>query len=196
MQNVSRETIEKLELYVRLLKEWNRTINLVSASSLPDVWQRHILDSAQLFSYIGSDTKSLIDFGSGAGFPGMVLAIMGIKTVTLVEADSRKCSFLREVARQTDTVVEIVNERIESLEPWSVDVVTSRALSTLDKLVEYSYPFINGSGVMLCLKGEKVDQEIAEASVNWNFDFKKFSSKTSCQGCVLRVKNIIRQLEV
>ncbi len=191
--NVPRGTIEKLETYIKILEKWNQTINLVSVKSISEVWERHVNDSMQLFPLVPTTTKSLIDLGSGAGFPGMVLAIMGVKNVTLIEADSRKCSFLQEVARITDISVSIINQRIENVEPWAVEVVTSRALASLDKLIEYAYPFIKGRGVMLCLKGEKVNAEIQQAQEHWNFSFKLIPSKTYCHGTILHVEKVSKK---
>src|SRR5216684_2729900 len=115
LSGVSRETLARLEAYAELLREWSVRINLVGAATLGDLWRRHFLDSAQLLRHVPLGTQSLIDLGSGAGFPGLVLAIAGVKGVELVEADSRKCAFLREAARITAAPVQIRNTRIEAL---------------------------------------------------------------------------------
>jgi 16S rRNA (guanine527-N7)-methyltransferase len=186
---VSRETMIKLELYIHLLESWNRSVNLVSSKSAEEIWQRHIYDSAQLVSYLSS-SKTIIDLGTGAGFPGLVLAMIGSWDVTLIESDTKKCSFLREVARQTNTQVTIVNQRIETLVPWQVDVVTVRALAPLEKLLGYASPFLQERGVGIFLKGKMLEEEIEQARLAWSFDAEVIKSKTSCEGRVIKVKDI------
>ena len=124
--NVSRETLDKFKLYVELLEKWQRRINLVATSTLADVWQRHLLDSAQLVRFYPPNTKKILDVGSGAGFPGLVLAIMGNVEVDLVEADQRKATFLSTVVRSLSLTAKIHNERVESLPNLSADVITGR----------------------------------------------------------------------
>ncbi len=125
---VSRETLARLEAYAALLVQWSARINLVGRDTLADLWRRHFLDSAQLCSHVPGSARSLVDLGSGAGFPGLVLAILGVPGVELIEADSRKSAFLREAARVTETPVTIRPCRIEAVPPHPVDVVTARAL--------------------------------------------------------------------
>jgi len=188
-QIVSRETMIKLEHYVQLLECWNKSVNLVSSKSIEEIWQRHIYDSAQLVSYLSS-SKTIIDLGAGAGFPGLVLAMIGSWDVTLIESDTKKCSFLREVARQTNTQVTIVNQRIETLVPWKVDAVTVRALAPLEKLLGYASPFLQERGVGIFLKGKMLEEEIEQARLAWSFDAEVIKSKTSCEGRVIKVKDI------
>ena len=133
-ENVSRETFLRMKAYVDLLLTWNKRINLISKSTEPEIWKRHILDSAQLYPLIPRDCSSLMDFGSGAGFPGLVLAIMGVRGVRLVESDARKCAFMREAARITQTEAQVLNQRVESIPPIAVDVITARALAPMADL--------------------------------------------------------------
>ncbi len=135
--NVSRETLGRLKLFAGLLEDWNARLNLVSANSLADVWQRHIWDSVQLADLIPPDTTSLVDLGSGAGFPGLVLAIVlrersAVRTV-LYEATTKKCSFLAEAASRTGAPVEIRNGRIEKADREAFDVLTARACAPLEQ---------------------------------------------------------------
>src|SRR5260370_24859153 len=132
---VSRETLARLEAYAALLAEWNQRINLVGRDSLRDVWRRHFLDSAQLFPYLPQGARSLVDLGSGAGFPGLVLAILGVAGVELIEGDARKCAFLREAARIAAAPITIHNSRIAAMPPHAVDVVTARGCASLDQLL-------------------------------------------------------------
>ena len=194
-----RDIRDKLNLYHDLLKRWNQAVDLVSPDTIVDSWSRHILDSAQLLPFIwGKDSnyrdntsqKKIVDFGSGAGFPGMVLAIMGVKNIILMEANERKCRFLEEVAACTKSSVQIINARIEDLPPWKVDFVISRALAPLEELLSYVFPYLSDHSQCIFLKGKGVEQEIEKARMFWTFSVEKFPSKTSCHGRVIRVKHI------
>ena len=190
--DVSRETLARLEIYAALLATWNKRMNLVAASTLKDLWRRHMLDSAQLHRYIPKESRVLVDFGSGAGFPGLVLAIMGVPDVHLVESNQRKCAFLREAARVTHTHVTIHCGRAESLTPWPADVVTARALSSLSLLLEYAEPFLTPKTVCLFPKGRGVKEELMETQKTWKIAFDMLYSMTDTQGTILRLEAISR----
>jgi len=190
--DVSRETLARLEIYAALLATWNKRMNLVAASTLKDLWRRHMLDSAQLHRYIPKESRVLVDFGSGAGFPGLVLAIMGVPDVHLVESNQRKCAFLREAARVTHTHVTIHCGRAESLTPWPADVVTARALSSLSLLLEYAEPFLTPKTVCLFPKGRGVKEELMETQKTWKIAFDVLYSMTDTQGTILRLEAISR----
>lgn len=193
---VSRETRERLEVYAALLRRWQGAINLVARSTLDDAWTRHILDSAQLFPLLPPDTETLVDLGSGAGFPGLVLAILGVPKVHLVESDARKAAFLREVARATDTPVDVHVTRIERMTAIPADVVTARALASLTDLIGYARPFLKDSGVALFLKGRQVGEELTEAAKHWTMRVERFDSMTEdtsgLSGTILRLGDISR----
>ncbi len=152
---VSRETLARLEAYADLLTRWSARINLVGRDTLADLWRRHFLDSAQLRPFVPDGAQSLIDLGSGAGFPGLVLAILGVPGVELVEADSRKAAFLREAARVTEANVTIRPCRIAAVPAHPVDVVTARALAPLDRLLDLAQPFLGPDTMCLFPKGER-----------------------------------------
>ncbi|CAI3942694.1 MULTISPECIES: 16S rRNA (guanine(527)-N(7))-methyltransferase RsmG [Commensalibacter] len=187
LKNVSRETKEKLELYVSLLQQWNTKINLVSKQTVDQVWDRHILDSLQLASFIEPSVGSIADFGTGGGFPGLVLAIVTGIPITLIESDIRKTVFLREVARQTQLNVNILCKRIEQVDIPPVDLITARALASLEILLSFSEYRVKRNGYCLFLKGRQVDDEIAEAQQNWEFDYLKIPSKTSSDGVIVKI---------
>ena len=192
--NVSRETLDKLQLYADLLVKWQARINLVSNSTIEDLWNRHFIDSAQLYSYLPDTCKTLVDIGCGAGFPGMVLAIMGVEDVHLVDSDSRKMSFVREVARITETKVTIHNCRINDIkERQFADVVTSRALASLDKLLEFSTTLRKEQGCSIFLKGRKFEEEIEQANTLWNFQCKRQSSISDPEGQILIIERMTRK---
>lgn len=188
--NVSRETLEKLKLYESVLVKWQPRVNLVSTSTLPDVWVRHFEDSLQLIPLIPESSDTIFDLGSGAGLPGMVLAISGYKNVTLVESDLKKCSFLRDVSRETSTPVTVLSERIESLDQGTAKIITARGLAKLSKILEDSKGLRNPSTRYLLLKGEQVEMEIGEALKYWSFDHNLHQSSTDPRGRILELWNV------
>ena len=191
-QNVSRETYDKLRVFESTLIKWQRSINLISKSTIKDIWFRHLLDSSQLYPFISNIKGSIFDFGSGAGFPGLVLAIMGHKKICLVESDQKKCTFLREVAMLCETEVSIFNTRIENLEYKDVDLIMSRALAPLSKLIDYVELFIDKSPSkiksfpnMLFLKGKSFKNEILDLHNNKKLYFHEYPSITDKYGKIL-----------
>lgn len=189
--DVSRETLQKLDTYYDLLIKWQQKINLISPKTLDEVWSRHFLDSAQLFSLLSYTDKSIFDIGSGAGFPGLVLSVMGASQINLVESDGRKCVFLSEVIRQTSSNAKVHNCRIESLPPEiNAATVTSRACASLDLLLNYSHPLLSEDGECLFLKGRGAEQEIEEAERRWMFHVEQYPSIVDEEGCILRIRNL------
>jgi len=187
---VSRETLAKLALLVDLLQKWQRAINLVAANTLQDVWRRHILDSAQLYPLLSPGTRSLIDIGSGAGFPGLVLAAMGVPEVHSVESDQRKCAFQREAARVAGLSVTIHAQRVESLPKMQADAIVSRACADLTQFLEYAFPFMAPSSQCLFIKGQQVERELTEAGKGWKMQTERFPSRTDPTGTVLRLSHV------
>jgi 16S rRNA (guanine527-N7)-methyltransferase len=164
---VSRETMERLGSYLALLERWQKAINLVGRSTLDDPWRRHVLDSAQLARFLPERQGGVADLGSGAGLPGIILAIMGTPNVHLVEADRRKAQFLREAARHLGLAnVTVHRARIETL-AMTVGAVTSRALAPLPALLRLAAPLLAPGGRLVLLKGRNVETELAEAEHAW-----------------------------
>ena len=195
---VSRETFLKLKEYEKLLTKWNSKINLVSKSTLRDFWNRHILDSVQVFCSIGEKTGKWADFGSGGGFPGLVLAILsdefGVSnSLCLIEADVRKSVFLRTVCRELGLVVDVFNNRIEEISPMLVDVVSARALAPLKTLCFYAESHLNENGIAVFAKGESWESELLEAQKKWIFDYDVVTSKLY-QGSVILVLRGIKSV--
>lgn len=184
-----------LESYAELLDSWNSRINLVGKNTLADLWRRHFLDSAQLMAHLPPEPESrpriVVDLGSGAGFPGMVLALLGAGHIHLVESDQRKATFLREAARVTEASVTIQCKRIEALEPIPADLVTARALAPLPKLLGYAACFSsrNGSPILPCLflKGARADEELTAAQKAWKISVESFSSLSDSSGVILSI---------
>jgi 16S rRNA (guanine527-N7)-methyltransferase len=175
--DVSRETIVKLRTYAELLAQWQKTINLVAPGTLPDIWSRHFADSAQLLALAPPDAKRWLDLGSGAGFPGLVVALMLAERpearVALIESDTRKAAFLAEVARRTGAPVDIFPRRIENSATQAklapVDVITARALAPLPRLLELAQPYFSTATVGLFPKGREAAAEVEAARAAWNF---------------------------
>jgi 16S rRNA (guanine527-N7)-methyltransferase len=190
---VSRETLARLEAYEALLTQWSMRINLVGRDTLADLWRRHMLDSAQLRPLIPEWARSLIDLGSGAGFPGLVLAILGVPGVELVEADSRKSAFLREAARIVGAEVTIRPCRIAAVPAHPVDVVTARALAPLDKLLDLARPFLGPETQCLFLKGERAEEELTLARQHWTMTPSLYQSISDPRGVVLRLQQVVRE---
>ncbi len=196
--SVSRETLDRLESYASVLRHWQKTINLVAPSTLDHLWHRHFADSAQLLALAPPDAKTWVDVGSGAGFPGLVIAILlaerGKSRVTLVESDSRKAAFLGEVARQTGVAVEIAPARIEKTTTQAkvgrVDVVTARALAPLPRLFGLIAPLFSPETTALLLKGREVEAEIEAARQGWGFDASLAPSITDAEGRIAVIRNL------
>ena len=190
--DVSRETLARLTTYVALLERWQNSVNLVGKGTLNDIWRRHILDSAQLYNLLPSPFGRVVDLGSGAGFPGMVLAIMGATDVELIEANTRKCGFLREVARVTNTQVIINNDRIEGGTPRIADVVTARALAPLPRLLGYAKTYVGPETICLFLKGRRLHQELTDARKTWKMGITTITSLSDAGGSVLHLRKLSR----
>ena len=164
--DVSRETLARLRAYVALVEKWQARVNLISPATLPDIWHRHIRDSAQLVPLLSGTAPSIMDIGSGAGFPGLVLAIMTNSPVTLVESDQKKSIFLQTVIRECGVRATVLAQRVEALDPQDVDVITARALAPVDRLLalldgQLRAPGRNMSVRCLFLKGQSVHEELA-----------------------------------
>ena len=188
---VSRETLARLKAYADMLLDWNERHNLVARSTLPDLWQRHFWDSAQLAPLIPDTAKTLADLGSGAGFPGLVLAAMRPElAVTLHEATTKKCAFLQAAADRMGLRVSIANARMEDLSPRPFDVVTARACAPLPQLLEYAHRFMSPNSVCLFLKGQNVGSELTEAAKYWNIKVSQVPSQTDPSGAIVTVREL------
>ena len=179
----------RLAAYERLLRRWQKAINLVGSSTLADPWRRHFLDSAQLLDLIPPERPpGLLDLGSGAGFPGLVLAILGLTEVHLVESDARKCAFLREAARITETPVMIHAARIADFPVQPFGIVTARALAPLDELLALAMPYVAPGGRLLLHKGRNVDRELTLAQKRWTLPMTRVTSRADSKGVILVIE--------
>lgn len=194
--DVSRETMERLATYEALLLKWQKSINLVSAGTLPELWRRHMLDSAQLVTLAPEGARRWADLGSGGGFPGLVIAILlagrpGFE-MHLVESDQRKCIFMREVARATGAPATIHNKRIEAFAEGAgaFDVVSARALAPLDRLLGWAAPLFGPGTTGLFLKGKGVEDELTLARKSWIFEADLHPSQSDPAGSVLVLRGL------
>ncbi|MFG6559090.1 16S rRNA (guanine(527)-N(7))-methyltransferase RsmG [Sulfitobacter sp. 1A15299] len=193
--DVSRETFEKLEAFAELVRKWNPRINLVSKSSLGDLWTRHIVDSVQVFK-LAEGSGVWVDLGSGGGFPGIVVSILNQEErhfhVTLVESDQRKCAFLRTAIRELKLEASVKNERIEGIKSLNADVLSARALADLTKLLGFAELHLKPEGTALFPKGQSWQREEEEARRNWTYGLESVPSQTNPEAAILKIKDIAR----
>ena len=195
--NVSRETIQDLEILTNLLKKWTKAINLVGKATIDSIWSRHILDSAQLWRLRPDKLDTWVDLGSGGGFPALVLAILAKSdnpsvVFHLIESDERKCAFLKNVSRETLINTHVSNVRVENSKQVKADVVSARALAPVDKLLGLSHGFLTENAFCLFLKGQSCATEVEKAHESWNFCSKIMQSTSNDGGAVLKVWDIQR----
>ena len=196
--NVSRETLDGFCEYETLLLKWNEKINLVSKNTLVDIWERHFLDSGQIIKHVEASGKRWVDVGSGAGFPGLVVALLLRDRkvdcdLVLVEKNQKKVLFLNEVIRKLNLSVKVVNYNIYTLEPLNADILTARAFSELNNLMEIAFRHRKKEGICLFLKGENYRIELDKTLNYWFFDYDIVNSDSNSSGNIIRVKNILKR---
>ncbi len=195
--NVSRETIEKFEIYEAHLKKWAPKINLISLSTIDDIWSRHFNNSAQIIKKFDNMPRSIIDFGTGAGFPGLVIAAFIAQEIndykiTLVDENHKRISFLRETARAMDLRIEILHSKVEALVPQKYEILTARAFAPLDKLLDLSHTYAQEGARLLFPKGKDVRNEIEIAQRKWNFNFEIEVFDKTTGSCILEISELER----
>lgn len=190
-KNVSRETFSTMEQYVALLLKWNKSINLIGASTENEIWDRHILDAWQIASYLPSvkTNPRLLDMGSGAGLPGMILSMLKYDVV-MVESDERKCVFLQEAIRLLGLNAQVNNCRLELLDMGKFDIITARALAPLTQLIAYAFPHLGINGQCIFPKGETYSMELSEARKQWQFSDIIYPSQCHPKSVILQLSNI------
>ena len=196
--NVSRETLNGFYEYKTLLSKWNEKLNLVSKHTLVDIWERHFLDSGQIIKNVEASGKRWVDVGSGAGFPGLVVALLLRDRkvdcdLVLVEKNQKKVFFLNEVIRKLNLRVEVVNDNIYTLEPLNADILTARAFSELNKLMEIAFRHRKKEGICLFFKGENYRIELDKTLNYWFFDYDIVESLSSSTGKIIKVKKIFKR---
>ncbi len=187
---VTPETSERLAAYVAVLGAWQPRLKLIGPGTVDEIWSRHILDCGQIARYVPPTCRRLVDLGSGAGLPGMILAIMGVAGVEMVERDESKTAFLHAAANVCDVDVTIHRMRIEDLPREPADVVTARALAPLDALLPVTAPFLGEGSVAIFPKGRSVDEELKSAARHWHMWFSRHASLSDAQSSVLVINRI------
>ncbi len=195
--DVSRETFARLEAFSALVLKWTEKINLIAKGTKDDIWHRHILDSAQVWTGAPKAWTHWVDIGSGGGFPGIVVACIAVEKrpgtrFTLIESDQRKATFLRTAARELGLPVTVIANRIEAVEPQRADVLSARALASLDLLLNFAEIHLSPTGTALFQKGRGADQEISEAKSKWTFDFTCLPSITDPEANLICIRDIAR----
>ena len=193
---VSRETLEAFDVYVDLLEKWTPKINLISAATRHEIWDRHIDDSLQIVDLSPKCFAHWVDLGSGAGLPGLVAAIVHkhdpAKRFTLVESDMRKGVFLSNVIKELELNASVIAERIEAIPPLSSDILSARALAPLDVLLEFTHTHRIPNGIALFPKGQKAQTELTLARKNWHVDVVRHPSRTDAEACILEIGTLSR----
>ncbi len=189
---VSRETADKLDIFINLVLTWNRTVNLISRNDEPHIRQRHLHDSLTLLPYLPSQFERAIDLGSGGGFPGLVLAIATGRPFDLIEADKRKAAFLREAARLTSAAVTVHANRIERLTLPPAPLVTARALAPLTALLTWATPLLEPGGICVFPKGRTAEEELTAAATQWHMRIDQWPNPLDPSAKILRLSEISR----
>ena len=190
---ISKEQEEQLKKYVDFLLKYNEKINLIGKSTIDDIWNRHIIDSLQVIKLIENKNVKLADLGSGAGLPGIVLSIAGIKEVHLFEKSPRKCEFLEQAKQFSKNQIIVHNIDINTFKDNSFNIITSRALGSLDLLLKFSQNLKNNNTKCIFLKGKKVFEELKEAKKYWKMEYNLVDSLTSNEGKIVEIKSFIKK---
>lgn len=195
--DVSRETMDRLQEFASLLTKWTERINLVAPATIPHLWDRHIVDSGQLFQHAPPDARTWLDLGSGAGLPGLVCAILAREAMpgchfTLIESDTRKSAFLMTASRTLDLAVTVLPQRVEMVPPQGADIISARALAPLVQLLPLVARHLSKDGVALLPKGKNHAQELAVTQQEWQFELRSYPSLTDPLARLLLLKEIHR----
>ena len=194
LADVSRETFADFQAYETLLAKWNRKINLVSPAAAKDFWGRHALDSWQLAAMLPKSFETLLDLGSGAGFPGIAMAIASKQTgqgrVTMVESAGKKAAFLRTVIRELSLPATVWADRAEDMPPQPYDIITARAFAPLPRLLTYAHPFWGEDTTALLLKGQGAQEELTQAQISWIYNVTSTTSRSDPTGVILQINDL------
>jgi len=188
--NLNKIQVEKIEFFITSIINHNQHTNLVGKSTIENIWDRHVLDCLQLTKYINNKKLKILDLGTGAGLPGVLLSIIGYKNVLMIDSIKKKTDFVKKIVKELSLSAKIQNKRIEKTPTSQQDIILSRALAPLIKLLTYARMHSNKNTTSLFLKGRNVNNEIDKAMKEYFFDFEKIESISSGDGCILQIKNI------
>ena len=192
MFKLTEQEINKIDQYLEVLKKQNKSINLVGKSTLLNAWDRHVGDSLQIIQFIKNKQCSIIDIGTGAGIPGIILAILGYKKITMVDSIRKKTDFVEKTLELLDIKAQVINSRIENLRSQPFEFIISRALAPLNKLLYYSLGLSDKNSKLIFLKGRKMNEEILLAQKNFRFDYRTQKNKSEGGGFVLEINSLGR----
>ena len=187
---LNKTQVDKIDYYLSSIIEHNKHTNLVGKSTIENIWDRHVLDCLQLTKYIINKKLKILDLGTGAGLPGVLFSIVGFQKVLMVDSVKKKTDFVRKIIRELSLTAKIQNKRIEKLPSSQRDIIVSRALAPLVKLLTYARMYSNKNTTLLFLKGKNAISEIDIASKKFFFEFEKIKSLSSDDGCILKINNI------
>ena len=187
--NLNQKEVRLIEIFIKDLKEKNKSINLVGRSTIDNIWDRHVCDSIQMVSYIQNKKHKILDMGTGAGIPGIFLSILGCSKVVMIDSTRKKTDFIKDVITKLNISPIVVNTRLEKFNTTPANYIVSRALAPLEKLISYSLLFSNKETSLLFLKGRNVNNEILDAKKKYNFRYSVFDSLSSGEGYVLKIND-------
>ena len=187
---LNKTQVDKIDFYLSSIIEHNKHTNLIGKSTIENIWDRHVLDCLQLTKYITNKKLKILDLGTGAGLPGVLLSIVGYQRVLMVDSIKKKTDFVRKIIKELSLTAKIQNKRIEKTPTSHHDIIVSRALAPLHRLLSYSLLLSNKNTTSLFLKGRSVYKEIEMAKKNYHFNYEIFKSVSSEEGCVLKIKNL------
>ena len=188
--NLNNKQVEKIEFFITSIINYNKHTNLIGKSTIENFWERHVLDCLQLTKYINNKKLKILDLGTGAGLPGILLSIVGYQKVLMIDSVKKKTEFVKTIIKELSLSSKILNKRIEKSPISQHDIIVSRALAPLIKLLTYARMYSNKNTTSLFLKGRNVNNEINKTMKEFFFDFEKIESISSGDGCILQVKNI------
>ena len=187
---LNKTQVDKIDFYLSSIIKHNKHTNLVGKSTIENIWDRHVLDCLQLTKHITNKKLKILDLGTGAGLPGVLLSIVGYQRVLMIDSVKKKTDFVRQIIKELSLGAKIQNKRIEKPPTSQHDIVVSRALAPLVKLLTYARMYSNKNTTLLFLKGRNAISEIDIASKKFFFEFEKIKSLSSDDGCVLKINNI------
>ena len=190
MFNLSKKQVEKIEFFINSIINYNKHTNLIGKSTIEIIWDRHVLDCLQLTKHIKNKKLKILDLGTGAGLPGILLSIAGYKEVSMIDSVKKKTEFVKKIIKELSLSAKVQNKRIEKTPISKHDIVVSRALAPLNKLLTYAPMYSNKNTTSFFLKGRGVNSEINTAMSEFFFDFKIINSLSSGDGCILQINNI------
>ena len=191
--NLNKKQVEKIDFFINSIISYSKHTNLIGRSTIGNIWDRHVLDCLQLTNYINNNKLKILDLGTGAGLPGILLSIVGYKQVLMIDSVKKKTDFVRTIIKDLSLSAKIQNKRIENNPISQHDLIISRALAPLIKLLTYARMYSNRNTTLLFLKGKNVSNEIDIAMKNFFFEFEKTESLSSGGGYILQIKNIIKK---